>query len=89
MKFAFVSSSPNDSIETHEGKVANASFPPLGILYLASVLEQEGIEVSVLDQPAMGYSVSETVKWIENKDPDVVGILCPGKFGAYCGSSQP
>ena len=85
MKFAFVSSSPNDSIEMHEGKVANASFPPLGILYLASVLEQEGIEVSVLDQPAMGYSVSETVKWIENKDPDVVGISALASSGHIAG----
>jgi anaerobic magnesium-protoporphyrin IX monomethyl ester cyclase len=74
LKFAFVSSSPNDIIEVNEEKKATASFPPLGILYLASVLEREGIEVSVLDQPAMGYSVSETVKWIENKNPDIVGI---------------
>ena len=85
MKFAFVSSSPNDSIETHEGKVANASFPPLGILYLASVLEQEGIEVSILDQPAMGYSVSETIKWIEKKDPDVLGISALASSGHIAG----
>jgi radical SAM superfamily enzyme YgiQ (UPF0313 family) len=57
-----------------EEKKAIASFPPLGLLYLAAVLEQEGIEVSVLDQPAMGYSVNETVNWIEKKRPDVVGI---------------
>ncbi len=74
MKFAFVSSSPNESIENHEVRKASASFPPLGILYLASVLEQEGNEVSVLDQPAMGYSASETVRWLEKKDPDVVGF---------------
>lgn len=85
MKFAFVSSSPNDSTETQEGKVANASFPPLGILYLASVLEQEGIEVSVLDQPAMGYSMNETVKWIENKDPDVIGISALASSGHIAG----
>ena len=64
---------------------AIASFPPLGILYLASVLEQEGIEVSVLDQPAMGYSVSETVRWLEKKDPDVVGFSALASSGHIAG----
>jgi anaerobic magnesium-protoporphyrin IX monomethyl ester cyclase len=85
LKFAFVSSSPNESLENHEVRKASASFPPLGILYLASVLEQEGIEVSVLDQPAMGYSVSETVRWLEKKDPDVVGFSALMSSGRLAG----
>jgi anaerobic magnesium-protoporphyrin IX monomethyl ester cyclase len=82
VKFAFVSSSPNESIENQEIRKASASFPPLGILYLATVLEQEGIEVSVLDQPAMGYSVNETVRWLEKMNPDVVG------FSAFMSSGR-
>ncbi len=85
LKFAFVSSSPNESIESYEVRKASASFPPLGILYLASVLEQEGNEVSILDQPAMGYSVSETVKWLEKKDPDVVGFSALMSSGRLAG----
>ena len=85
MKFAFVNSSPNESIENREERKAIASFPPLGILYLASVLEQNDIEVSVLDQPAMGYSMSETVRWIENEDPDVVGFSSLVSSGRVAG----
>ena len=57
----------------------------MGILYLASVLEQEGIEVSVLDQPAMGYSARETVRWLEKKDPDVVGFSSLVSSGRMAG----
>ena len=85
MKVAFVNAAPNESLEEREGRKAIASFPPLGILYLASVLEQEGIEVSVLDQPAMGYTASETVRWLEKKDPDVVGFSALVSSGRMAG----
>jgi len=52
-----------------EEKVAG-SCPPLGILYLAAVLQQADVEVSVLDQAAQGYSFKQTIKWIEKENPD-------------------
>ena len=85
MKVALVNAAPNENIEEREGKKAIASFPPLGILYLASVLQQEGIEVSVLDQAAMGYSADETVGWLEKKDPDVVGFSALVSSGRMAG----
>jgi anaerobic magnesium-protoporphyrin IX monomethyl ester cyclase len=85
LKFAFVSASPNESIENHEVRRASASFPPLGILYLASALEQEGFDVSVLDQPAMGYNLSETLRWLEKEDPDVVGFSALMSSGRLAG----
>lgn len=85
MKVAFVNAAPNEGIEEREGRKAIASFPPLGILYLASVLEHAGIEVSVLDQPAMGYTASETVSWIEKKNPDAVGFSALASSGRMAG----
>jgi anaerobic magnesium-protoporphyrin IX monomethyl ester cyclase len=74
MKFSFVSVSPNEGIDEREGRTSIVAFPPLSILYLAAVLEERGVEVSVLDQPAQGFTVDETVRWVEKEDPDVVGF---------------
>jgi anaerobic magnesium-protoporphyrin IX monomethyl ester cyclase len=48
-------------------------------------LEAEGIEVSVLDQPATGFSATETVRWIEKKNPDVVGFSALASSGLMTG----
>ena len=56
-----------------EEKVAG-SCPPLGVLYLATVLQQADVEVSVLDQAAQGYSFKQTIKWIEKENPDILGF---------------
>lgn len=81
MKVALINVATNYDIEEPEGKKATASFPPLGILYLAAVLEQNGIEASVLDQPAMGYTVNQTVNWVEKEKPDVVGFSALASSG--------
>ena len=47
MKFSFISASPNEGIDDREGRKSVAAFPPLSILYLAAVLEEAGVEVSV------------------------------------------
>jgi len=73
MKFTFVS--PAAALEDlHEKSEPVRSWPPLGILYIATMLEKEGFEVSLLDQAAKGLSIHETVEWIEKEDPDVVGF---------------
>jgi len=74
MKFSFINASPNEDLGEREGRKAIASFPPLGILYLAAVLKERGVEVSVLDQPAKGFTIEETVKWIEKEAPDILGF---------------
>ena len=67
MKFSFVNASPNEGLDERERRKSIASWPPLGILYLAAVLQERGIEVSVLDQPAKGFTIEETVNWVERK----------------------
>jgi len=75
MKFSFISPSP--APET-PGKV-EAAWPPLGILYCATFLAENGIEVSVLDQAAQGLSSKQVLQWIRREDPDILGfsVLLP------------
>ena len=74
MKFSLISANPNSEIDEREGNKSIAAFPPLSLLYLASVLKKEGFEVSVLDQPGQGFSFNETLSWIKKEDPDVLGF---------------
>jgi anaerobic magnesium-protoporphyrin IX monomethyl ester cyclase len=74
MKISFISAGPNEGIDEREGRKSIAAFPPLNILYLAAVLEERDIEVTVLDQPALGLNVEETVRWVEKENPDMLGF---------------
>lgn len=48
--------------------------PPLGILYLAAMLERRGDYVAVIDAAAEGLSVPETVARLRAFRPDLIGI---------------
>lgn len=74
MTFSFVNAAPNVDLDAREGKKSIGSWPPLGILYIASVLQERGIKVSVLDQAAQGLSIEETVKWIKKEEPEILGF---------------
>lgn len=74
MKFSFISPGPNRELRMSEKKKAIGSWPPLGILYIATVLKNNGIEVSVLDQAAQGFSIKDTVSWVKREDPDILGF---------------
>ena len=76
MKVSLINSSPYDSLFGIKKKqsLISASWPPLGILYKATVLKEAGVEVSILDQPAKGFTIKETVKWVEEEDPDILGF---------------
>jgi anaerobic magnesium-protoporphyrin IX monomethyl ester cyclase len=74
MKFSFINASPNETLSKREKCKSIASWPPLGLLYLATTLRERGVEVSVLDQPAKGYTVNETLGWIERENPDILGF---------------
>jgi anaerobic magnesium-protoporphyrin IX monomethyl ester cyclase len=74
MKVSFISASPNEGIDDREGRKSIAAFPPLSILYLAAVLKKMDVDVSVLDQPALGLTVEETVRWVEKEQPDILGF---------------
>jgi len=74
MKFSFINAGPNVDLDERESKKSVGAWPPLGILYLAAVLEEGGVEVSVLDQAAKGLTIKETVNWIKAENPDILGF---------------
>jgi radical SAM superfamily enzyme YgiQ (UPF0313 family) len=74
MKFSFVAAGANADLDERERKKSVGAWPPLGILYLAAVLEERGVEVSVLDQAAEGLTLKETVSWIKAENPDILGF---------------
>lgn len=51
-----------------------ATYPPLGICYLASVLRQQNISVKILDNPALGLTTKEMLRNIQQLNPKIVGI---------------
>lgn len=48
--------------------------PPLGIAYIASVLEKAGYEVKILDAVALNLTTQEVCLKINEEAPDIVGI---------------
>jgi len=70
MKFSFVCPAPAPEAV---GRV-EAPWPPLGVLYCAGVLMKDGVEVSVLDQAARGFSSPQVLKWVKKEDPDILGF---------------
>ena len=73
MKFSFINPGPNETLLKGEKTMINAS-PPLGILYIVSMLKSVGVEVSALDQAAEGSSIKEVVDWVMKEDPDILGV---------------
>lgn len=67
-----------DKIFKKSMKVLGAIFPPLGIAYIAAMLEKYGHEVKIIDGPALAtvfnYGFKDLEKDIKNFRPDVVGV---------------
>ncbi|MBW2616474.1 MAG: B12-binding domain-containing radical SAM protein, partial [Deltaproteobacteria bacterium] len=65
-----------DSINKEsETVIENVGFvPPLGIAYIASSLEKNGHQVSILDCEALELSTAEIKQHIESLKPEVVGV---------------
>ncbi len=48
--------------------------PPLGLLYIAAVLEREGVDVEVVPAEVLRLSWRDVERIIEEKKPDIVGV---------------
>ncbi|MEM1587253.1 MAG: radical SAM protein [Candidatus Bathyarchaeia archaeon] len=59
--------------------------PPLGLAYLASVLERCRYEVKIIDAPALGLSVPQIMGTLSKEQPEIIGITAstPMIFDAY------
>jgi len=49
-------------------------YPPLGLLYIAAVLQQNNINVHLIEARAMGLSHDEVIKQVKKENPNFVGI---------------
>jgi radical SAM superfamily enzyme YgiQ (UPF0313 family) len=56
------------------GQKANYGLQPLGVLYIAALLRQHGMDVEVVDADVDGLTVSEMVDRILATQPDLVGF---------------
>jgi radical SAM superfamily enzyme YgiQ (UPF0313 family) len=82
MKWTFISPGANQELSLTEKSKVVGSWPPLGILYIATILrDQEGIEVEVLDQAAEGYTNEQAAEWALRQDPDVLGFSALASSG--------
>src|SRR3990170_2016197 len=57
-----------------EGAYHHPLFPPIGLSYLAAVLEQNGFEVKVIDCPACGFTHENLKAELSSFSPDLIGI---------------
>jgi len=57
-----------------EGAYHHPLFPPIGLSYLAAVLEQNAFEVKVIDCPACGFTHENLKAELSSFNPDLIGI---------------
>ncbi|MBF0143487.1 MAG: cobalamin-dependent protein [Magnetococcales bacterium] len=68
---------PHVSLELQYGsryRWAGAVLPPLGILYIAGVLEKNGYRVAVIDANALRLEAHQVIERVKALNPDVVGL---------------
>lgn len=70
MKITLINPPQSDSKYKFIGVVA----PPLGLAYMAAVLEENNIEVNIIDASAMDMTWEELETEIANSDPQVIAI---------------
>jgi radical SAM superfamily enzyme YgiQ (UPF0313 family) len=75
MKICFVNAPYKEEVY---GNVKDVSLlePPLGICYLASMLEKEGYDVNIIDAEAERLTIDALVKKVEDLKPNVIGLTC-------------
>jgi anaerobic magnesium-protoporphyrin IX monomethyl ester cyclase len=66
-------------------EMCSNAWPPLGILYCATALAKNGIEVSVLDQAAKSFSTTQAAGWVKKEEPDVLGLSVLGTSSKEAG----
>ena len=51
-----------------------SAYPPVGLAYLAAVLKQRGVAVSIIDAKSLMLSRDEVIKMVSAEEPEVVGV---------------
>ena len=74
MKFSFINPGPNPEMPIEDVKKMVGAAPPLGMLYIATYLKENGVNTSIIDEAAQGYSLKDTVDWVKKENPDILGF---------------
>jgi len=74
MKFSFINPGPNPELPIEDVKKMVGAAPPLGMLYIATYLRKNGIDISIIDEAPKGYSVKDTADWVKKENPDILGF---------------
>ncbi|WP_291999936.1 radical SAM protein [Caldivirga sp.] len=66
-------------------KVLGLKAPPLGLAWIAAVLERAGHEVKIIDSPTEGIDLGTFINEVKAWSPDIVGLtaLTPTIYKAY------
>jgi len=88
MKILLVNPQDLDNINTRLPKSLNTAqgvYPPLGIAYIAAVLEQNDYNVNILDCKALNLTTEELKSYLHHTNPDLVGVtaMCSTVKGAF------
>ncbi len=68
---------PPQSLEerySHSISDVGGFLPPLGLCYMAAVLEKDGHEVRIMDCPVNNYGSKDIIEEVKNFHPELVGI---------------
>jgi len=74
LKIALINPVPMDLNQDDPRPKFSSFAEPLGLLYIAGILEKNGYEVSILDHGTTNYSFSQVLNWIKVENPEVLGI---------------
>jgi anaerobic magnesium-protoporphyrin IX monomethyl ester cyclase len=66
-------------------KVGGINAPPLGLAYIAAVLEEAGYSVKIIDSPTLKLTYNEFIRIIKEFKPDIIGfsLLTPTALKGY------
>jgi len=65
----------NDRYSKNVGNVGG-HMPPLGLCYMAAVLEREGHVIRIMDCPANSYTIVDILSEVNMFKPELVGLAC-------------
>lgn len=59
-------------------------YPPLGLAYIAAMLEKNGYGVKIIDMPPLKLSIKKIKPLIEKYEPFIIGITCVAVNYNFC-----
>ncbi len=70
MKALFINPNPYYASGINKGTI----YPPLGMIYISTILNQNGFESRVIDANILGFSNKKIMNIISSEDPDTIGV---------------